>query len=277
MRQDWWMLSPMWPLTSWILGAVSLALVTLLAVRAIRKDRTEYRHFKTLTESADRQRMYRKWLLASFTSFGGASIVLLALDWQFVPLLLAAANRWDITRAIAARFTDDGGLVIAIIVGVILGLLALTAVAAVSARRDTAVLAIGDIQAMLPRNRQELVLTGLMSINAGVVEELLMRLALPALLFGATGSAVFAVVASILIFGSLHVYQGPWGVLGTTVIGALMMGLYLVTGSILLPMVVHALIDLRSLVLIPMVAYRVHNKSANDREEQSSETNTSGR
>jgi uncharacterized protein len=254
------MLSPGSPYTPWVLGAVALALVALLAIRAFRKDRTEYRRFKTFTDTADRQRMLRRWLLASFTTFGGASVVLLLLAWQFVPLLLEKVGEWPFIRAYKSWFANADGLAIGLVIGVAVGIVALTVVAAIAARREKQVPAVGDIQAMLPRNRQELFITGVMSINAGIVEEVLLRLALPALLFGATGSAAFAVIASIVFFGLLHVYQGPWGILGTTFVGAVMMGLYLVTGSIFVPIVVHALIDLRSLVLIPVLVFRVHEK-----------------
>jgi membrane protease YdiL (CAAX protease family) len=111
---------------------------------------------------------------------------------------------------------------------------------------------------MLPRNRQELRIGAVMSVNAGVVEELLFRLGMPALIFGATGSAVAAIVASLLLFGALHAYQGIWGVVGTMVVGGLFLLAYVVTGTILWPIVLHALFDLRSLVLIPMVVYGVH-------------------
>ena len=62
----------------------------------------------------------------------------------------------------------------------------------------------------------------------------------------------------MLIFGGLHAYQGVAGVIGSTIIGALFMALYLATGNILVVIVVHALFDLRSLVLIPMVIFGVH-------------------
>nr|WP_231369309.1 CPBP family intramembrane glutamic endopeptidase [Frigoribacterium sp. CG_9.8] len=117
---------------------------------------------------------------------------------------------------------------------------------------------IGDIGALLPRNRPELVLGALLSVNAGVVEELLFRLAVPALIFGATGSATGAVIGSVLLFAVLHFYQGWPGMIGALVIGALLMVLYLATGSILVVIVAHALIDLRSLVLIPMLVFGVH-------------------
>jgi uncharacterized protein len=256
------MLSPDAPATPWVLGLVAFALVVLLAIRAIRKDRTEYQQFKRLTDSGQRQRMLRRWLLASFTTFGGASVLILLLAWQFVPLFLQSVNRWAVIRTLRSWFADNYEVAGGVIIGFVIAFLALTAVAIVAARREKEVPTIGDIRAILPRNRQELAIAAVMSINAGLVEEVLMRLALPALLFGATGSAIIAVVTSILFFGALHVYQGPLGILGTTIVGAVMMALYLLTGNILVPIVVHALIDLRSLVLIPVLVYRVHTKSA---------------
>jgi membrane protease YdiL (CAAX protease family) len=66
------------------------------------------------------------------------------------------------------------------------------------------------------------------------------------------------VAGSVALFGLLHVYQGVAGVIGSLLIGTLLMAVFLSTGSILLAVTLHALIDLRSLVLIPMVVYRVH-------------------
>ena len=117
--------------------------------------------------------------------------------------------------------------------------------------------AIGDIQAMVPRNRAEVRIGALLSVNAGVVEELVFRLALPALLYGAFGSVEFALITSALVFGGLHAYQGPVGIIGTTIIGLLLLALYIASGSILLPIIAHALIDLRTFVQIPLIVLRV--------------------
>ena len=101
-------------------------------------------------------------------------------------------------------------------------------------------------------------LGGLLSINAGIVEELLFRLSLPALLFATTGNAIVAIVGSLLLFGIMHSYQGVTGIVITTVIGALFMALYVLSGSILVAIIAHAALDLRSLVMIPMAVSRVH-------------------
>jgi membrane protease YdiL (CAAX protease family) len=88
------------------------------------------------------------------------------------------------------------------------------------------------------------------------VEELLFRLALPALLFGVlegvpgAGALSFGIAA--LVFGVLHLYQGPLGILFSFILGVVFSLLYLASGTIIAPIVLHALVDLRSLVLIPI-------------------------
>jgi membrane protease YdiL (CAAX protease family) len=158
--------------------------------------------------------------------------------------------------------SSTGGLIPAIASGLAIALVGGTVLAVVLARNAGEVPTIGDIGALLPRNRAELGYGAALSVNAGVVEELLFRLAVPALVFGASGSAPVAVIASLLLFGALHFYQGWPGVVGAVAIGALLMTLYLATGSILVPIVAHVLVDLRSLVLIPMLVFGVHRVRA---------------
>jgi membrane protease YdiL (CAAX protease family) len=57
------------------------------------------------------------------------------------------------------------------------------------------------------------------------------------------------VVIAALAFGLAHAYQGRAGVLTTGVLGGVMAALYLQTGSLLLPVLLHAAIDLRFLLV----------------------------
>jgi membrane protease YdiL (CAAX protease family) len=252
------MLDPDSPFTRPILWVVLLGVLVLLVVRSVRKDRREYQRFKRYRTTRKRQAMFRKWLRESVLTFGGLTAIVLVLAWASVGPLLQELIQWPVVSDIRDLFASQTGLAVGLVVGVVIVGTALTIVGIVAARKETEVPTIGDIRAMLPRNRQELALGGLLSINAGILEELLFRLALPALIFGATGSAVAAVLGSVLLFGALHAYQGPVGIIGTAIVGALMMLLYATTGSILLPIVVHALFDLRSLVLIPVAVYGAH-------------------
>ena len=253
------MLPPSAPSTPILLCIALALLIALLIIRALRKDRRDYQQFKRFRGTRKRQRMYRKWLIDSFRTFGGAGILVLLLAWNQVPLLLADLNSIGWVASARTAFAQSS-VAIAVVTGILVVLVGGMVLTIYAVRHIDEVPAIGDIQALLPRNRTELRYGALLSINAGVVEELLFRLALPALIYGVTGSAVAAILGSLALFGALHVYQGVAGVIGSTIVGGLLMFVYLATGSILVAMAVHALIDLRSLVLIPVVVYKVHKK-----------------
>ena len=63
-------------------------------------------------------------------------------------------------------------------------------------------------------------------------------------LFAMVAPLWVAVLASSLLFGWAHIYQGYAGVARVTVIGLVMAGVYLLSGSIWVPVAVHALADI---------------------------------
>ena len=109
--------------------------------------------------------------------------------------------------------------------------------------------------ALLPRTGEERRLFTVVGITAGVCEEWLYRgffLAVVSAVVGGAPSFVLVGVAAVA-FGLAHAYQGRAGILLTGVLGGVMAGLYLDTGSLLLPVLLHVLIDLRFL-LVPASA-----------------------
>ncbi len=254
------MIGPDHPAAHALLLLTLVALAALLGWRAARKGRHEYRRFKQFRSSARRQRMYRKWLIDAFVVYGGASAALLLLVGPYVPLLQERTAAVDWIGVPKEWFAASGALGPVIAIAVVAVLVAVNVLAIIALRDTDTIPAAGDILALLPRNRSELGYGAALSVNAGVVEELLFRVALPSLLFGITGDATLSVVLAVIAFGGLHVYQGVAGVLTSTVIGAMLMGVYLVTGSIVAAIVLHVLIDLRSLVLIPVIVNRVHQR-----------------
>ncbi len=68
---------------------------------------------------------------------------------------------------------------------------------------------------------------------------------------GHAAGAPAAAIIAVAVFGMAHVYQGLAGAVGALVLGAVLAALYVSTGSPLLPIVVHVLVDLRGLVLVP--------------------------
>jgi membrane protease YdiL (CAAX protease family) len=228
--------------------ALLLVVLAMLVWRAVSRERRDYARFKRLRSTTLRRKVFRRWILESLLVLGGLSAVVLLAAWQFVPEALRDAREWGPVGAIG----DDlaGGLVIG---GLIAAVLAMVLPVVLLRGSLDEVPAIGDIRAILPRTRGELPYGAGLALTAGVVEELLFRLALPALIFGITGSGALAFGLAAAVFGLLHLYQGPVGMLFATILGLVFTLLYLLSGSIVLAIALHALLDLRSLVLIPVM------------------------
>ena len=90
------------------------------------------------------------------------------------------------------------------------------------------------------------------SITAGVCEEILFRGFMLHYLhvFPWTLNLTLALLISSVIFGIHHLYQGASGVAGTAIFGTFFGLLFLLTGNLLLPIILHAVMDLRLLVIL---------------------------
>lgn len=242
------------------MGGVDLAALALLGVvlavlaaRAVTRERREYARFKRLRSTVARQAVYRRWLQEGVFALGGLAIATIVGAWSDIPRALAEAQTWPAVAVAREWLASPLGLGVGVAGTVAVLALLILPVLALRGTDIAEAPTLGDIRALLPRSRGELPYGVGLSLNAGVSEELLFRLGLPALVFGITGNALVAFVFAAIVFGLLHVYQGPVGILASTLIGVVFTALYLVTGSILAPIVLHALVDLRSMVLIPVV------------------------
>jgi membrane protease YdiL (CAAX protease family) len=240
--------------------ALFLVVAVLLVVRAANRDRTDYRRFKKLKTTRERQLVFRRWLRESFLINGGLAAAVLLASWNFIVPASRSALDWPPIHWLHDNLGGGFGLGVGIGLAVAVGLVLVIPVFLLRRQVDE-LPAIGDIGALLPRTRGELKYGVGLSINAGVVEELLFRLGMPALLFGITGNGALAFLVASVLFGLLHVYQKVWGVLGAVILGLVFSVVYLLTGSIWVVIIVHALVDLRSLVLLPIVVQRVWHKN----------------
>lgn len=115
------------------------------------------------------------------------------------------------------------------------------------------------VKELLPHTSRERFLWLLVSVTAGTCEEVVFRgfLLWYFLTLGAflqlQISVLVALVLTTILFGFGHIYQGWKGVLGTGLVGALLAYLYVSTGSLLLPIVCHVLIDARIVFLAPVL------------------------
>jgi membrane protease YdiL (CAAX protease family) len=106
----------------------------------------------------------------------------------------------------------------------------------------------------VPRTAGAVAAALLLAGTAGVAEELFFRWLVPLLLVRVGLDVAVAFAAASLMFGWLHRYQGIAGVIATTLGGAMFGWLYLVSGSLPLAMLVHALVDVSALVVRPWAA-----------------------
>jgi len=103
----------------------------------------------------------------------------------------------------------------------------------------------GTTSLFLPRTGKEYGWFVFVSISAGICEELLYRGFLLWYL-DQFSPMVIAVILSSLIFGLAHAYQGRKGILQTGLIGLGMAIIYMLTGTLWIPIVLHIVIDIYS-------------------------------
>lgn len=142
--------------------------------------------------------------------------------------------------------------------GTVVGLLVAGAVLALLFRKlpgsglDVWRASLNAYQAMIPTTRTESRYAVAVSVTAGICEELIYRGFLIAFGVGALGLHPYvAGGVAVVLFGVAHYYQGWSGMIRVTVFGIAMTGLYFNTGSLVLPIVIHAVGDFVGLVVMP--------------------------
>jgi membrane protease YdiL (CAAX protease family) len=220
-------------------------LVFFLIVVTPLWDRYEIPRLKASTEVRKKIHFYEKIMTASWISalVAGLTIGLAAVTMQRTPGEIA----WLDAGSRGAIFMKGmiGGVFLVIFVPALLAL--------GSAKiRDKAGRAAKRLAFLVPSTREERRWWWLVCITAGVCEEIVYRGFLLHYLHATPFhlSLTWALVVSSVIFGIGHLYQGIAGAVSTVVIGFLLGAMYLMTGNLLLPIVVHAVMDLRVLAML---------------------------
>jgi membrane protease YdiL (CAAX protease family) len=122
------------------------------------------------------------------------------------------------------------------------------------------------VRLISPTTRRELRTFTALAATAGFCEEVLFRGYLFWFLSTLLPSAA-AILAAIAAFGVGHVYQGMRDVFLTAAVGAIALGLYLLTGSLAAPIAVHATVDQAN----GFIVYRAFRDESNADRGQASE------
>lgn len=105
---------------------------------------------------------------------------------------------------------------------------------------------------MLPRTAGQRLLATAVAITAAVSEEFVYRGLMVGLGIGVLpGSPYFVGILSLTAFAAGHAYQGSRGVVASFMNGAAALMLYLVSGSLLLPIAFHLVADLSAFLIVP--------------------------
>jgi membrane protease YdiL (CAAX protease family) len=168
-------------------------------------------------------------------------------QWILVAAMLLVARRHGLSAADVGERLGNARLTFA----VMFGLLAILAVVAViillrfrRASPEALTAAVGRLRKIMPTFGPEMAAFALVSLTAGVCEELLYRGWLVNLLRAATGSVWVAIVVGAAVFGIGHAYQGAKAMLRTGFVGLQLAYLFVAVDSLIPGQVLHAAFDL---------------------------------
>jgi len=102
---------------------------------------------------------------------------------------------------------------------------------------------LGKLTIIIPRTRSELVRFYGLAVTAGIVEEILWRGFL-IWYFNQFMPLWLAALVSVISFGLAHAYQGKSQLPQLTLVGGIFTGIYLLSGSLWLPIILHTAVDI---------------------------------
>lgn len=217
------------------------AFVALLLVT----DQLALRRLKRTAEPRPRIRVYKQIMAGLW----------LATAWAAA--IMGPRGFWRVSRSPGMAKLLPPSPIIAILVLISLCAIALPALLV---RRPASAQgiaqALGKLSYLLPQNQRERLWWVMLSLTAGICEECIFRsflfwyLQCPPWRFG----IATAIGGACVVFALGHLYQGPLPALGTGVLAVLFFLFFLATGNLLLPIAIHALTDMRVLLLIPRSA-----------------------
>jgi len=220
-------------------------LVLVLIVAMPLWDWYEIPRLKASTEPRKKIRYYRK-IVAALWTCAAVAVLTVGVVPVFTTRKMPVEISWltgSLGKAIVEGIT--GGMLIAIMVPAVLALWS-------DKIRTKAGKAAKKLAFLLPSTGEERRWWWLVCITAGICEEVVYRgfllhyfHILPFHL-----SLTWALVVSSVIFGIGHLYQGVAGAVQTAVIGFMLGAIFLTTGNLVIPIVVHAVMDLRVLAML---------------------------
>lgn len=223
------------------------ALVLVLAVVIPLWDRYEIPRLKASSDPRKRIRFYGKVIAVEWVC---TAVAFLTVDWSALFTIHAMPGEVDWLSG------STGSSIVMGLVAAMAVVLVLPVILAIWSPkvREKAAKAAERLSYLLPSNSEERMWWWpAVCITAGFCEEVLFRGFLLHYFHTAPFhlSLTWALVVGAVIFGIGHLYQGVKPAAATVVLGVALSCVFVVTGSLLIPIIAHALLDSRVLVLLP--------------------------
>jgi uncharacterized protein len=227
-----------------VLAVVTHALIAIVVAYFLVEIGITIRHRGRLLAPLDarpdgRERFYRRLIGLNVVWVGVVALVTLASAD-----LSAADVGWAWPHGDGLDYAFAALLLVCPIIG---GLTIRRAV-----RRGRTIPGLAALAPLLPRSSRERRLAAGLAFTTGISEELLFR---GLLLVAATRlyhlPLWVGVLISLALFVAGHVYRGSRAAVGSAALGISFTGIFLISGSVLLPIVVHVVINLETLLMVP--------------------------
>ena len=186
--------------------------------------------------SIPKKKIYQNILVSQWTLLCILIVLWWILDFQFKHLFLYEGVKSSLFIKNSEMLV--GAITGGVIAGVLLPLF-------MKSNKMTA--AFEKIDFMLPKTLKQRITFFFIAVTAGVCEEIIFRGAVTYFFMNVPVDLPLWVigVAGSILFGLAHWYQGISGIISTGFIGFIMFNLYIQTGSLLIPIILHFIIDVK--------------------------------
>lgn len=231
--------------------AIALLIATLAMLFWVhRNDRRVYKQFAQIEDSRRRQRIFLRWAASAALIYLGVSLLGLVLLKRFDTLWQLPESFWPLFEYIP--YLPPWVMLASLAAGLVFGLV----LRHLLGRRKPRQVRGMNVAPLQARNRAEALHLVPLILNAGISEEIFFRLYLPWLFVESGVPPVLAFVASVAVFALAHRYQGWNGVVVTGLLGAFFAWLYLATGGLAVPMILHLMLNTTTLIVQPALRWR---------------------
>ena len=236
-------------LTSWVIILIG----GMFLAHQVWDDFKTFPGFVAETDSTTRRKYFRKMLIESLVKYGVAALIgLYALG--SLNGLIAYPDILNEARLEALSFIGETSADLSRIGWIIAAafVIPMAASTVIPFVQKIENLPEGGAFALMARNQKEANWGYLLSLNAGIVEEIAFRLLVPLALYHITGSFIVSYAIAAILFGIGHAYQGVGGIIATTIIGLILTAIYVLTAQLWLVILIHVVVDIRGLVILPI-------------------------